>query len=604
MSESNRNFTRDEAPRSGDRSAVAAEVDRLLRELKKNPDQSSYALLAELRRKHKDEKIVDAIYDNYTSKLDNIRKRARKFKERIVAKYGPMQLSADDLLKKGKKYANKYKLTSDEYQMFVNYIISDKASVSAMNHVPNTPFAKMLGYSHVTASSEKLSVKDTELDTVNEIIRLYHETKSLHSQVVLQTMQYQDCAVEALAGVIEKGGFAAGKQNLYSFIHPVIVALFVPKVKLLDEHMLMSNMGAIVKAKHEGKQIVTKPDFELYWDLITDPTAHVCNNDSPIKDLHRRFLLQTKVWDNVLNLRQGKYYGDRLADFMVAIENCQSEYFDAPDLTYVKDEGTVLRRLLSAFAIRPTMVSTSRLYNVVSGSNYGSSQNPLSAAGITQLTTIPMVNLRLPYKLGGATQPISLDQSLVQPQWFIEHKTIVPKSQSILHSRDVIFFYINRRFQTINLSRTNMPYNFSTLPMTISGWERLNDTPVTFNSNMQVYNDNYTLRSVVTLDVASSSNMIVGCSACIVACLNVPGTTLNGTQTAHILYDPLGSTSLAGIGAGGAVDRYKPFTRIPEYPAAADDCDSFTERAQKTGTIFMYVKDRNFEECDDDLIRF
>ena len=38
--------------------------------------------------------------------------------------------------------------------------------------------------------------------------------------------------------------------------------------------------------------------------------------------------------------------------------------FDAADLAYVKDEGTILRKLFAAFSLRPTIVQTVPYYGI------------------------------------------------------------------------------------------------------------------------------------------------------------------------------------------------------------------------------------------------
>lgn len=594
---SNRNFSRDAS--GMDQSVIQKEVANLI----KNGNESEYSRLADLRSRYKDSDLVDTIFETYQSKLRAIQKKVLKFKNSIYQKYTSLNLSPQDLIQKGRKYARKYKLTDDEFQMFVNMLKADKTSSTAIQGLPTSPLAKTLGYSHVTATSDRLRVSDNELDVVNEIIRLHAETKDLHSQVILQTLTYRDCAPEALSGSFDKA-FVASRQNVYSFIHPVLAALFIPKVRLLDEHMLLSNIGYIVKCKQEGREIMTKPDFELYWEMITDPTAHVCDTSSPIKDLYNRYVLQTRVWDCVLNLRQGKYYDRNYSNFMLAVENCDSSFFDAPDLTYVKDEGTVLRRLLGAFAIRPTIVSTSRLYNIVSGHNLSYQQNPLSAAGITHMTTVPMITVRLPYNVAGVQTTVDLESSLSQPQWYVEDKMIVPKTQNILHSRNVLFFYVGRRFQSINLTRTRAPYNFTALPMTVTGWERLNTTPVQFKEHMNILNDNYHLRSVVTLDTAdNNNNLIIGCSACIIGCGHAPGIT--NMQRPYLLYDPLEATRV--FSHNGQHDRNNPITEIPaDATAGAPNVGvSFYERATHRGTVFMYVKESDMD-CygQEEIMRF
>jgi hypothetical protein len=551
---------------------------------------NDYTALQKLRYKYKDSDMIDAIFDAYKERQEHILKKVRKFKQLIYDRYAPLGLSFEEMLKKAKKYQKKYKLTDDEFHYFVTLSLSDKGSMSQY-HFPNTALAKTLGYDAILATSDKLRVKDAELSMVQEILRLYGETKSLHAQVVLQSLTYRDCAPEALVGKYDPA-----RHNPYSYIHPIVAALFLPRVRLLDEHMLIANLGYIVQSKHEGRPVMTKPDFEVYWDLITDPNEHACarpEDDSPIKDLRNRFLLQTKLWESVLNFRQGKYYSDTPNDFLMAIENCKSNIYDSPDLTYVKDEGTIMRRLLAAFAIRPTIVTTTRLYNIL-GESFGlaTPANPLSASGISQITTVPMVTLRLPLDIGIGRQqtPVNLKESLSQPQWFVENKMIVPKSQAIMHSRDVLFFYVGRRYKQINIAKMSTPYNFTHLPMTVAGFEKMNDRPVYYEKELRILNEKYTLRSVVLVERSrANKNLIVGSSAIVV----IPRNIRQGRfKEDFLLYDPQGSSEQFRR-PDGSYKSTSPITYIPDEPryVTGDNVESFWECASTRGTIFMYQKD-------------
>jgi hypothetical protein len=581
-----KNFPRDttsEEPRQGNQSIIKREVDALMKR-----GATDYNTLQQLRSKHRDEELVNAIFDNFKDRLRFVTKKANKFKNLIYQRYAPKNLPYEELMRKAKRYAKKYELTDDEFNMFWHLSLTDKGISGDIAQLPTTDMAKTLGYDAIALNTSKLNVKTNEIEVVNEIIRLYNQTRALHSNVVLQSLMYRDCAPEAIHGTVD---FKADKHNWYSYVHPVVAALFLPKINFLDEQMLIANLGHIVKCKFEGQALVTKPDFELYWNLIIDPNERVCHMNSPIKDLSNRFYLQTKLWDAVLNLRQGKYYNDRLNDFMLTIDACRNNIYDAPDLTYVKDEGTILRRLLAAFSLRPTIVSTSRLYglmgNVGSYSNVGS--NPLSAAGITEVTTVPMVNLRLPINITNSNQAaITLEEALHQPQWFIENKMIVPKSQAIMHSRDVLFFYVGRRFQHLNLRNIRSPFNFDNLPMTVTGWEALNDRPVNFQLKMPILNDTYELRSVVLVERSEShKNLIVGCTAAI----RVPVDFNTGDYEPTVfMYDPQGAGEMFKDNESNYV-RNHPITVIPEQDSfVTGSIDSFYKRASTRGTIFMYQK--------------
>lgn len=570
----NKSYLRD-AGETAAKPEVMAEVRKLLQD-----GHSDYTILQKLKAKYKDEDMVNAVFDAYKDRLKTIMKRAQKFKQAIWTKYAPMQLPFDELLKKAKKYARKYKLADDEFDMFVNLALGDKRMTQYQFHLPTSPMARTLGYEAAMAIGEKLNVKENELDTVQAILRLYGETRTLHAQVLLQSLTYYDCAPEALSG-----RFDEKKHSPYSYVHPVIAALFLPKFPLLEERMLVANLGGIVKTKNDGNPILTKPDYNLYWALITDPNDHVCSMESPIKDLHNRFVLQTKLWDNVLSLRQGHYYHEKLSDFLVAIEQCRSNIYDAPDLTYVRDEGTILRRLLAAFSIRPTLVSTSRLYNMLGAATYG--YNALSAAGITEVTTVPMVTLRLPLSLSGGSSAVSLDEALDQPQWFVENKTIVPKTQHILHSKDLLIFYIGRRYQTVNITRLHAPYNFTSLPMTVAGWEAINERVVNFNDSMEIFHDDYYLRSVICVEKSQrAQNLIVGSSAAIVI---EPMQEVGRYDRDYVVYDPQGAAHQ--FRHGGNFTRQGPISWVPYHtPFNVSNDESFYSRAARRGTVFIYQK--------------
>ena len=553
------------------------------------------SVLNKLKGKYGDNAdMIDKVYDAFKEEKERLMNVANKFKALILGRYGNQNLPFSDLMKKARKYAVKYNIGDEAFQYFFNMAISDVGDVNQLYNIPNTMMRKTFGYGPTMFTSDKLIVIENELAIVNDIIRLHGETKALHSQIILQTLNYKDCAPEALTGSLKyksngaAENLATDKHNFYSFVHPVIAALFLPQIKLLDEQMLIANLGYIVKCKYEGTQIVTKPDFELYWRLITDPNDNACSFDSAILDLSNRFKLQTYIWDSVLNLRQGRYYNDKLADFLLAIENCRNNVYDAPDLTYVKDEGSILRKILSAFSLRPTIVSTSRLYPS-SGLAYGNvPQGHLSSFGITQVTTVPIISLRLPLRINGNTPARSLEEALTQPQWFVENKMIIPKAQNIIYSDAVIFFYVGRRFQTVNVARFAHPYNFSNLPMTIAGWEALNDHVVNYEPVMNILNDVYHLRSVVFVDTSESKKgLIIGCSAGIV----VP-TGAIGLRNMYVLYDPQGSASMFENQAHQLV-RNDPITEIPgEAPLndGPESVKSFWTRASTRGTIFVYQR--------------
>jgi len=557
--------------RDSGNSGVSKELKRLFSKGSSN----DYKVLADLRTRHKDEQMIDAIFGAYKERQATILHKAKKFKQKMFTRYSAAELSPKVLMQKAKKYQQQAGLNDDEFNMFVNLLYVEQSPYSKFMTQPATKISRTLGYSpSVLAASDKLNVSSKETGVVQKILETYATTQSMHSQVVLQSLTYRDCSPEAISGTFDKT-----KNNRFSYVHPVVAALFLPRINFLDEHMLIANIGYIVKCKHEGSPIATKPDFELYHDMIRDPNDSACNVDSAIKDIHNRYELQTRLWDSVMNLRQGNYYAKGLGAFITAIHSCRSNVYDSPDQAYVKDEGAVLRRLLSAFSIRPTIVSTTRLHGMLGTNPYSFGSSPLSMMGIGELTSVPMVTLRLPLNITNKNHSVDIQEALTQPQWFVENKMIVPKSQAIIHSRDVLFFYVGRRFQTINISRVNTPCNFTALPMTVAGWEAINDTIVNYQNTITVLNDQYQLRSVVIVDADPKNKLIIGSSAAVIT-----------DQKEHLLYDPQGAGEMFPSGSGYTTNA--PITVIPGQTPfnVGQGTESFYQRASRRGTVFMYQK--------------
>ncbi len=570
---------------SGDESGCRQKIDSIIKKeltvfFKKN--MNDHRVINRLREKYGDRDTVHAVFEAYKERQHYIERRAKKFKQLIMSHYSDRALTSSELIRKAKKYQEKLNLNDSEFDMFINLVMSEKNVENEMFSLPATKMSKTLGFSQaLLVTGDTLNVAVDEENIVQDILRMYGETKSLHGQIVLQSLSYEDVGDEAINGKI-----CASKHNYYHFVHPVVAALFLPKIKYLDEQMLIANLGYIIHCKKHGLPIMTQPDVELYYNLIRDPNEHVCDSDSAIKDLRNRYFLQTKLWDSVVNLRQGKYYQDNLTDFLTAVDQCRSSIYDAPDLTYVKDEGAILRRLLAAFSVRPTLVATTRLWGMMGTNPYNLAVGALSSAGITRLTTVPMATLRLPLSYTGAQDAVELSEALSQPQWFVENNMIIPKKQEIIHSRDLLFFYVGRRFKSIQISRLNNPYNFSSLPMTVAGWEQLNETPVNFNRFYPLNNEFYALRSVVvvTKQQMNDQTFVSGCTSYVSKLGNSDFDSADNAEAATnnaswFHYDPLTSGREASKGNSGV-----------STIANAGAWNSIESNIKTLGTIFMYQK--------------
>jgi hypothetical protein len=542
-----------------------------------------------LRKALPDAKVVDTVFDYYKKRLEQIKHKSNKFKQALLRKYAMSNLSTKQIIEKAKKYTKKYDLSEGELSMFINMLLNDASQpYHSIFNIPTTPMSKTLGYSVDAVMGDKLVIGENDYPIFQKIMQLESITRQLHIQLILQTLTYNDCGPDAINGTFDKL-----KHNAFVHVHPIIAALFLPKVPYLDEHLLIASIANIIKCKNDGKPIMTQHEYELYWDLITDPNQSVCvtDNSKTMDDLYNRTFLQSKIWESVMHLRLGRYYADDMAGFLSSVEKCQNSIFEAPDLMYTHDEGTILRRILNAFSLRPTVVSISSL----SGLPMSVSTLSIPSASYTQITTVPMINLRLPRTLSNSpasVTSVNLSDSLNQPQWFIEGKTLVPKSQSIVHSRDVLFFYIDRRFKAINYANLNRPYVFTGLPPTLSGLDSLNDMAVEFSMDTRIGDEDFDLRSVVFVEVShlgeKGGRVITGCSTGII----IPADPQNGRPVEeYFQYDPQGAGFTHVLQDGSQVN-YAPVTGLLKDIRGVVERRAFFPMAQRRGTIFMYVKRR------------
>lgn len=556
--------------------------------IKKNVDDVQAMRL--LREKYGD-KSVEKMFDIYKERKNWITKKANKFKSLIFSKYSNLSLPA--LLEKAKVYKKKYNLTDDQFHAFINLAITDKSfSASNMYNQPTTPMSKALGYSSDT-NYGKMSVPTNELDVLQDILRIHSEMGILHEQIKIQSLTYYDCAPQAITGTYDPQ-----KHNSFSFIHPVIAALFFPRIRYLDEHMLLASIANIVYHRYNGYPIRTQPEYELYWDLITDPNELVCISpkESTLIDLRNRIKLQVELWKLVRELREGRYYSDEFRTFNLALDNCRNPFFDVPDMSNVRDEGTVLRRLFCAFALRPTIVTISSITSGIANlsANCSASINySLNPMALSQVTTIPIVNLRLPFSFRNRNVTIYLNEALEQPDWFVENKMILPKVKNVIYSRDIIVFYAPRRYQSINFGRINAPYNFTILPPTHSALETINDVNISYDPSIMVGDDRFYLRSVVFVERAlTNKDLIIGSSAGIIIRRDF---ALGRTQQSYLLYNPQAAIIKFEDPTTGIYVRNPPIVEIPGTTPFNDinAPESFQKRASTRGTIFVYVKDQS-----------
>ena len=129
---------------------------------------------------------------------------------------------------------------------------------------------------------------------LREIEKLNNETQYVYNSVLLQSHSYNK---SSLLNNIQKCVEINSKPSYLTSIHPVLIALFVPKFEILDTYILRSNLSQIVIDRYKGNKILYKPNKLLLNWLVYDLTDVTCMLNSPLKDIKERFIIQWWIWD-------------------------------------------------------------------------------------------------------------------------------------------------------------------------------------------------------------------------------------------------------------------------------------------------------------------
>jgi len=569
-------YNRNESRKS---SSVDDEVQKLLRRGNKVSSQD----FMRLRSMYKDEEIVNKLQNAYIEKQGNIVKKAKKFAQLIREKYSESQTPFHLLLEKAYKYKTKYGLTDDEFAEFQRIYEQELVGLKSVEVLqPATNLMKVLGGVTLDYHGFANKLNDVDMKYLQELMKLHASSRALHAQVLLQSLQYTDCDYEALTGRYNRDLHRVGEH-----IHPVVAALFLPKFPVVESHFLFSNIAGIVKARYNGEALESRPDYELFYALTTDPNDVVCDSKSTMLDLLNRAQLQTQLWNNVLHLRNGQYYNASFKDLVTAVDMCRLNKQDTPDLVYGRYDGVIVKRLLSAFSFRPTVVATTPLLmNPVSFNPYAFNVKP-------QVTSVPMINMRLPPVSSNNSGPVDLNSALEQSQFFLEGGAIVPKNTSLIWSRGVLIFYVDRRATNIQFNNQLQAFSMSQLPNPIAGFEKLNTRQINYDNTIPIRDEKYELRSVVYSDVnirdGKETDLVIGSSALI----RLPANQKSGRGSAkHLCYDPYGPVnSRSGL---SDADTNPPITSISDEDPKLEL--SFRGLAVNRGTIFVYASDGDIDK--------
>lgn len=561
----------------------------------KNKSDFTNSLLV-LRQRYNDEDLVNKIQEVFTQRHASIVKAAKKFAAAVKAKYAQQNVPFHYLLMKARAHAKKHHLSEAEFSEFQRIYEQELAGTGSAEVLAGvTSLMKVLGNIN-SGTDSYFHVDEADYKNLQEILKVHDASKLLHSQVVLQALQFGGFDAESVSGTYDKRF-----MDKVDYVHPVIAALFLPKLRYVEQQFLYSNIAGIVKSRYNRTPITTLPDYELFYNLVTDPNDVVCDTRTPVGDLLARCNLQHHLWKSVLHLRNGQYFHPSLREFLATVDVCRLNKHDNPELVYGRHDGTIIKRLFSAFSFRPTTVSTIPVQQLFM-------YNPYSQVVRPTVTAVPMINVRV-LTNGNA----KLVDSLTQEQQFIEGNIITKRMTNVMYSREVIVFYIDRRFFRYNMVQT--PVNVLRLPTSVAGFERINTSPIdiqryivtpspgagvapqysaTGDNNIVLDNVTFTLTSAIVADVKDAAMLNdqdpVGTQFVVGSYAVFPS-----TSPAPVAYVPQRPDATTGAivrpFASVAVELSSSLSTTPNVPALpgkANTVLSLQDTLQQRGLILIY----------------
>jgi hypothetical protein len=439
---------------------VSAEVAELF----KKGEKINQAALVSLQSKYGDVALVDEIRKVFVQRHAAVVKGAKRFANAVRSRYAQTNTPYSLVLEKARAHARKYKLSEAEFAEFQRIYEQELSGTgrAAEVVVPLTNMMRVLG--HLDAANAGVNVSDADYRHLQEILNLHQESRTTHARVVLQTLKHK--MIDAAPADL----FDNQRQRAEDHIHPVIVAMFLNKNPEYESTFLHSNIAGIVKARYEKEPLSTRSDYELFYDLVTDPNDIVCDHRSPLADLLHRANLQNQLWNNVLALRNGHVYHPAHNEFLASVDVCRLNKYDNPDFLYGRNDATVLKRILSAFSYRPTVVSTMPTNSPMASSN------PYFQNVAPTVTKIPMITVRVK---GDGMKVIETINTVDNKQYFIEGNVVVERDVKVIYSRGNVIIYLDRRAQNIQLDQFK-PTTYKNLPVGLGGFQKVSNKPINF----------------------------------------------------------------------------------------------------------------------------
>lgn len=431
--------------------------------------------------------------DEFIKRYEHDRAIAKKAVKLFLAKVerNPEYNDVHKLMTDAKRYATKHKLTPSQSAVFMQYLTRggpQDAPYSPYSELKYTEMSKFFGFA--SRSHAALELRPQDYSLLEKISNMYSSSKNIYNAIKSSLVTYQDCSPQAYSGEYNRE-----KHNIHSYIHPVVVAMFFPKIQSLERRMLCSNIGRLLinksqlyfdpaetgRLKNLPMAIITETtrdeymaDEALMVDIARDPNSlSYLSDETPMTNMIKRYAVQIELWKNVLALRQGKFYSssdsftadDGITGLARTLADFDTTKFDNIDLHEVYDEGAFLRKLLGVFSIRPTMISlTTSTDNVYT--NYGAFPNVNNIGALTETTfiTVPVINVRIPQAV---QHPGDLRDHLNQEELFLIGPKVTTRARTVVQSMDIMFINIYRRKQSNTWAATDTTLTYLYNPMAV-----------------------------------------------------------------------------------------------------------------------------------------
>ena len=490
---------------------VSSKTESLVNSLFKSDDIIKETEIIQKLKKiyNDDDELIKKTYKYFVKRFNAISKHATEFKRKLMSVYQYYDLTK--IMKKASEYAAKYNMTPAEYHLFINLVKKEHSGkFNKYTYEERTDMGRALGYEPKRIAKLQYSKDDEKY--LQSILAFYKASSELDKKIKINSLTYKDCDPAVINVKYDKQ-----KDNKVNdrIIHPLLAAMFIPKISGFETRMLMTSIPFIVSSIYNGNEIRDYPNRFLYTDIVTDKNQPAYSSMTPYQDLYTRSILQAKIWEGVLQLRNGHFYNFDNAEFNKIISAYPANIFDAPDLLFARDAGNILRRIMNAFSFNPTLVrvtkNSDKEYKFVNGGYKPKVEDDKKFAAV-----VPMINIRLPAE-NKENITISLSDHIKSDQWYSKEDDITPVSyeQKIINSEGVLIFYVNRSFNTISISseeqdretkllnrHTLGDHNISknivnSLPLMFSSVQKINDMQIEVPKTININGHIFKLRSCV-----------------------------------------------------------------------------------------------------------